>query len=200
MLAEKLVNADGLAQALGNILCPVKGVTCKDLGENHFLFAFLQPFGKRHALEEGSWMFRKDLLIMVDYDETKTIDEMELAFIPIWVRVTKLPFGMMNKATGEVIEEEMGQYMAMDMDEDGTVVGRFLRIKVRLDVRKPLMRGVTVFVGELEKPVWCPVKYEFLPDSCYTCGQIIHADKLCSMASEKGVVQQYSKKLRCFPE
>ncbi|XP_072150620.1 uncharacterized protein [Setaria viridis] len=134
-------------------------------------------------------MFGKDLLVMVNYDETKTIEEMEFAFIPIWVRVTKLPFGMMNKPTREGIGEKMGQYMAMDMDEDGTAVGRFLRIKVRLDVRKPLMRGVTVFVGELEKPVWCPVKYEFLPDSCYTCGQIIHADKLCSTTLEKGVVQ-----------
>uniref|UniRef100_K3YM73 Uncharacterized protein n=1 Tax=Setaria italica TaxID=4555 RepID=K3YM73_SETIT len=96
--------------------------------------------GKRRALEESPWMFGKDLLIMVDYDEAKMIEEMEFSFILIWVRVTKLPFGMMNKATGEAIGEEIGQYMAMDMDEDGTAVGRFLRIKVRLDVRKPLMR------------------------------------------------------------
>ncbi|CAN6180904.1 unnamed protein product [Urochloa humidicola] len=40
VLAEKLVNAEGLAQALGRIWCPIKGVSCKDLGENHFLFTF----------------------------------------------------------------------------------------------------------------------------------------------------------------
>jgi len=43
-----------------------------------------------------------------------------------------------------------------------------------LDVRKPLMRGVTVCVGKEEKPLWCPVEYEFLPDFCYTCGIIGH--------------------------
>uniref|UniRef100_K3YLC4 Uncharacterized protein n=1 Tax=Setaria italica TaxID=4555 RepID=K3YLC4_SETIT len=96
VLAEKLMNADGLAQALGRIWFPIKGVTYKDLA------------GKRRALEEGPWMFGKDLLVMVNYDETKTIEEMEFAFIPIWVRVTKLPFGMMNKPTGEGIGEEMG--------------------------------------------------------------------------------------------
>ncbi|CAN6246699.1 unnamed protein product [Urochloa humidicola] len=200
VLAEKLVNADGLAQALGRIWCPIKGVSCKDLGENQFLFTFGQASGKRRALEEGPWMFGKDLLIMVELDESKTIDEMEFAFIPIWVRVMKLLLGMMNKATGEAIGEEIGTFMAMDMDEDGTVMGRYLRVKVKLDIRKPLMRGVTVFAGEEEKPLWCPLEYEFLPDFCYTCGLIGHTDKVCGVQLEKGAVQQFSKKLRCFPE
>lgn len=45
-------------------------------------------------------MFGKDLIVMIDLDETKTIEEMEFNFIPIWVRVLKLPFGMMKRATG----------------------------------------------------------------------------------------------------
>lgn len=53
VLAEKLVNADALAQTLGKIWCLIKGVTCRDLGENHFLFTFLQSSGKRRALDEG---------------------------------------------------------------------------------------------------------------------------------------------------
>lgn len=83
VLAEKLVNADGLAQALGSIWCAIKGVVCKDLGENHFLFTFLQALGKRRALEEGPWMFGKDLVVLVDVDETKSIEEMEFREIPI---------------------------------------------------------------------------------------------------------------------
>jgi hypothetical protein len=115
-------------------------------------------------------MFGKDLVIVAEYDESKSIDEIEFVSIPIWVRLSKLPFGVMNKVTGEAIGNEIGSYMSMDMEEDGTTVGRYLRIKVRLYVRKPLMRGVTVFVGEPEKPLWCPMEYEFLPDFCYTCG------------------------------
>jgi hypothetical protein len=95
------VSADGIAQALGKIWCPIKGVTCKDLGENLFLFTFHQADGKRRALEDGPWMFGKDLVVMMDLDEMKAIEKMEFVYIPIWVRVMKLPFGMMNKATGE---------------------------------------------------------------------------------------------------
>lgn len=200
VFAERLVSADGLAQTLGKIWCPIKGVACKDLGENHFLFTFMQGSGKRRALDEGPWMFGKDLVIMVDYEEEKTLEEITFAYTPIWVRVSKMPLGMMNKATGEAIGKEMGQFLSMDKEEDNTAVGQYLWIKVKIDIRKPLMRGVTLYVGKEEKSVWCPVVYEFLPDFCYTCGIIGHTDKACSQVLKEGEVQQYSKKLRYLPE
>jgi hypothetical protein len=41
VLAEKLVSPETLERTLGRIWCPIKGVLCKDLGENHFLITFL---------------------------------------------------------------------------------------------------------------------------------------------------------------
>jgi uncharacterized membrane protein YgcG len=200
VMAEKLVNAEGLSHALGRIWCPIKGVIFKDLGENRFLFTFLQSSGKRKALEDGLWMFGKDLVVVMDLDESKSIEEMEFVTIPIWVRVMKLPFGMMNKAAGEVIGGEIGSFICMDHDEDGTTIGCYLHIKVKLDIRKPLMRGVTIQLDEKgEKTTWCPLKYEFLPDFCYTCGIIGHIDRLCDIKLAEGEVQQYSKLLRCIP-
>ncbi|KAG2625827.1 hypothetical protein PVAP13_3KG297027 [Panicum virgatum] len=75
VLVEKLVHGDGLATALGRIWCPIKGISCKDLGENRFLFTFHQAAGKRRALEDGPWMFGKDLVVMVDFDLSKSVDE-----------------------------------------------------------------------------------------------------------------------------
>jgi hypothetical protein len=83
VMAKKLVNAEGLAQALGRMWCPIKGIKCKDLGDNRFLFTFLQPAGKRRALEDCPWMFGKDLVVLVDFDDNKTPEEMEFAYIPI---------------------------------------------------------------------------------------------------------------------
>ena len=181
VLAERPVNAEGLAQALGRIWCPMKGIGCKDLGENHFLFTFLQPSGKRRALEEGPWMFGKDLVVVVDYDERKTLEELEFVHIPIWVRALKMPFGLMKKEIGVAIGREIGDFLEMEVEEDGTAVGQYLRIKVRMDIRKPLMRGVSLCVGVDEKPLWCPLVYEFLPDFCYTCGKVGHIDKVCDV-------------------
>jgi len=103
VMVDKLVNADRLAQALGRIWCPIKGVVCKDIGVNIFWFTFLQASGKRRVLEDGPWMFGKDLMVMGDVDESKSIEELEFREIPIWVTVLKLPLGMMNRRTGEAI-------------------------------------------------------------------------------------------------
>ena len=129
-------------------------------------------------------MFRKDLVTMVDCDKTKTVEELELAFIPIWIRITKLPFGLMHRAMEEVIGGQVGEFMEMEKEDDSLAVGRYLCIKIRLDIRKPLMRGVTVCVekkGEEDKLDWCPLVYEFLLDFCYTCGSISHIDKVCGV-------------------
>lgn len=92
VLAKQRVNAEGLAQVLGRICCPIKGINIKDLGEKCFLFTFLQPKGKHRALEDGPWMFGKGLVVMVDFDERKTLEEIEFAYILIWVRTMKMPF------------------------------------------------------------------------------------------------------------
>lgn len=73
---------------------------------------------------------------------------------------------------------------------------------MRLDIRKPLMRGVTLDVGEGEKEKlkWCPLVYEYLLDFCYTCGLIGHIDRSCDIHVEKGATQQFSRALRFIPE
>jgi hypothetical protein len=78
------------------------------------------------ALEDGMWKFGKGLVIMIDFDATKLIEEMEFTSI----RFFKLPIGMMHKTMGEAIGGEVGEFMEMVKDEGGTTVGRYLGIKV----------------------------------------------------------------------
>jgi hypothetical protein len=101
LLSGKQAHTEAIENALGPIWCPMKGITCKDLGENLFLFTFHQPGGKKKAVEGGPWMFDKDLIIMEEYDPLKTIDEYKFSHIPIWVRVYKLPLGSMRRENGE---------------------------------------------------------------------------------------------------
>src|SRR5438132_7211447 len=88
----------------------------------------------------------------------------------------------------------------MEASEDDSIIGRVLRVKVRWDIRKPLMQGVTMLVGEEEKEKWCELAYEYLPDFCYTCGRIGHTDKVCVVQLKEGDMQQFNRKLRYIPE
>ena len=78
----------------------------------------------------------------------------------------------------------------MDADEDDMAIRQFMRIKIRLDIRKPLMSGVTIDLGEgnAEKPIWCPLCYEFLPIFRYTCDIIGHTDRLCEKRKIEGLM------------
>lgn len=73
VLAEKLVNTDGLTQALGRIWCPMKGGMCKHLGENHFSLHLPPSIGEEEG--PGGWP--------LDVREAKSIKEMEFKVITI---------------------------------------------------------------------------------------------------------------------
>lgn len=166
LFSEKLAHPDSLEQALGRIWCPLRGIDCKGLGNNKFLFTFHQASRKKKALEEGPWNLSKELVVS-DLDETKTVDELEFNSVPIWVQVSQLPLGMMNAAIAEAIGGEIGDFIEADTEDGNVAVGRFLRIKVRIDIRKPLMRGVTVIADSNGAERWCPLAYEHLLDFCY---------------------------------
>lgn len=194
VFSEKRVRPESLVQALGNVWCPLNSLECSELGENRFLFTFHQPMGKKKALEDGPWMLSNEVIVVVDIDDSKTLEELEFTHIPIWARISNLPMGMMNRMTGEAIGNEIGEFVEADVGSGGKAVGAFLRIKIRLDIRTPLMRGVTVLVGKKGEEVehWCPLVYEFLPDFCFVCGLIGHTEKTCSTILAKGENRQYA--------
>jgi hypothetical protein len=68
LMSENPVAPEFLKRTLGGIWCPMSGTACKELGDNTFLFTFSQASGKSKALNEGPWMFNRELLVMVDYD------------------------------------------------------------------------------------------------------------------------------------
>jgi hypothetical protein len=133
----------------------MKGATCRDMGDNIFIFTFRQESGKNKALAEGPWMFNtRSLLVLEDFVPTKTLKEYEFSTIPIWIRIFGLPLGMMDRETGESIGDEIGEYLDADVGDDGLAAGKFLRVKVRINIKRPLMRGIMVNVGEGKNDLW----------------------------------------------
>ena len=101
-------------------------------------------------------MISKELMVMADVDRSKTLDEIMFVSVSIWVRIMNLPLGLMNKDVGITIGKEVGEYMMVDLEDGDVPIRRFLRVRVRLDIRKPLMRGVTVQEEDGKPDRWCP--------------------------------------------
>jgi hypothetical protein len=71
----------------------------------------------------------------------------------------------------------MGEVEEVDVIGDGVGWGRCLRIRVNLDITKPLDRGRALSING--KPVWVNFKYEKLTQFCYYCERILHTQQQC---------------------
>jgi hypothetical protein len=56
--------------------------------------------------------------------------------------------GMMNHTMAKIIGNEVGIFLDVDVEENGIAVGRYIRIKILIDIRFPIMRGVTIDIEE----------------------------------------------------
>lgn len=62
---------------------------------------------------------------------------------------------------------------------------RDVRMKIVLDMRRPLRRGIFIKFAEEEK-VWISFQYEQLPNFCFIFGRMGHALRECQIAKESG--------------
>ena len=53
-----------------------------------------------------------------------------------------------------------GNVIKMDVDGDGKASGAFLRVRVAVEIDKPLRRGVLLQMSKAEEPKWFDVLYE----------------------------------------
>ena len=65
-----------------------------------------------------------------------------------WVRVIDLLITVMTKEVGESIGKTLGSLLRVDVDRDRNVRGDYLRIRVMIDVHKPLKGGKTEDLSE----------------------------------------------------
>uniref|UniRef100_A0A803MNY5 Zinc knuckle CX2CX4HX4C domain-containing protein n=1 Tax=Chenopodium quinoa TaxID=63459 RepID=A0A803MNY5_CHEQI len=93
------------------------------------------------------------------------------------IRLMDLPFNKRNPSVLYDIGESLGGFLKLD-DSDPLGWSEFLRIKIMVDVRKPLRKGVFIATGE-SRSKWIGIKYERLADFCFYCGRLAHTDKEC---------------------
>ena len=67
----------------------------------------------------------------------------------------------------------------MEVDMKGRVKGDQLRIRVAIDITKPICRGITLTMHGDEGPQWFSITYDRMPKFCYYCSLIGHTMEEC---------------------
>ncbi|CAN1761820.1 hypothetical protein LINPERHAP1_LOCUS8065 [Linum perenne] len=152
-------------------------------------------------MELGPWTFDRSLLILKELTANEDPKTTELYHAEFWVQIYQLPAGLFSTTVGKALGDFIGDFVAYDDKNVWSFRDPYMRIRVRLDVRKPLKRGKKVRQAGGEGGE-CIFRYEHLPNFCYICGKMGHIDRYCEIlfhVPENQIVRLWDQKLRAPP-
>ena len=82
-----------------------------------------------------------------------------------WIQVHDLPVGSLNMRVVQDIVSVAGEVVISRADNEDYKGGNFMRVRVKVDVTKPLSRGRKIGLCNGEES-WASFKYECLPNLC----------------------------------
>ncbi|KAK6153100.1 hypothetical protein DH2020_012739 [Rehmannia glutinosa] len=177
VLSQRIINFDSISSMFKRLWNPRHGMSCKPLGDNTVLFQFRNQVDKMKTLADSPWPFDKSLLALTEARVSQVGSKLTVTTCPFWFQLHDVPIGLMNKAFATTTGNLIGTFMNVDSDSEGSSIGRYLRIRVILDITKPLRRVIKTTLHDQEYLL--PLKYERLPNFCYYCGIIGHGDREC---------------------
>ena len=151
----------------------------KDLGNHLILFTFEDELDAEKILLGAPWSFDKYLVALCRYETDQSLKELRFDKAEFWVQVHDLPARRMTIEAAEGICKPLGR-LSHCCDEEEIDGGNFMRVRVELDITKPLSRGRRVRFGP-DSDGWVSFRYERLPVFCYWCGILTHDAKECDI-------------------
>ncbi|KAL5852076.1 hypothetical protein ACOSQ3_007194 [Xanthoceras sorbifolium] len=144
------------------------------VADNVFVFHFHSLEDKAMVWSRGPWHFDKSLIVI----EKPATSHFQFRFAEFWIQIYNIPFICMNRTVARLIAKAVGSVVDFPMDSKD-LWGKFLRIKVRLDITKPLKRRIRMRLEEFDTMITALVKYERLPDFCHVYRHIGHSCREC---------------------
>lgn len=182
-LTEKSINARVMKTKMADIWRPAMGITIKDLKPGVFLFQFYHIDDLQWVVNGGPWSFDNALLVLNTIKQGEDPIKVPLLFVDFWIQIYDLPVGFMSEAVGKQLGNFFGSFIQYDSNNNSSIWREFMRLKIRVDIRKPLKRKKKILKKDrTEVVVNC--KYERLSDFCFICGMLSHTERFCKKKFE----------------
>ncbi|PON42038.1 Zinc knuckle CX2CX4HX4C [Parasponia andersonii] len=147
----------------------------EQLGSNNvFAFHFRSEDDRLRVFSGGPWSFGGQPISLVKPKGIREIDRMDFYQVSFWIQILNVPIACMTNDCAVFLGKLIGDL------EDVEIKCAWMRVRVKIDVRKPLQRGVRVEMEELNREVSLLLQYEHLPEFCFGCGIIGHRARECT--------------------
>ncbi|KAL5823176.1 hypothetical protein ACOSQ4_021076 [Xanthoceras sorbifolium] len=186
ILTTKLINREAFRAIIPKIWRTTQTFIIENVKENVFVFQFQNQVDKRRVLMGGPWSFDKCLIVLEEPLGDCKFLEMGFTTVQFWIQLHNVPLVCMTKEIGWALGNKLGRVLDIDAGATGDCLGRFLRVRVTIDVTKPLNRFLRVCLSEGDPDTVLLLRYERLTEFCFQCGVVGHVVRECQLANDIG--------------
>ncbi|WOH08183.1 hypothetical protein DCAR_0727620 [Daucus carota subsp. sativus] len=139
-MTEKNINHRAMRTKLADLWKRAMGINIKELKSGIFLFQFYHKDDMNWVLSSGPWTFDGALLVMNTVKMGEDLVNVLLNEVDFWIQIHELPVGYMTEMVGKQLGNFFGTFLQYDAKNNSSIWREFMRIRIRVDVRKPLKR------------------------------------------------------------
>ena len=175
---KMMVNVDAIARTFKPLWKPISELKIRDVGENILLFEFENVLDLERVLEFEPWSYDKNLVAFQRVKDVELVPYLNYSHASFWVQLHNLLEKSLMCEMGELIGKSIGVVVKVADPEDDGAGGEFLRVRVTLDISKPLPH-CSKLKSEGRQLGCVGIKYEHLPNFCYWRGYLTHGEREC---------------------
>lgn len=197
-ISEGKVEFAAMQQTMAALWKPGKGVYMKELDMNLYLFQFYHEIDVKRVMEGCPWSFNRRALVLARLKNGENPRNVDLNKMEVWIQVHDLKIGFMSEKIIQGIGNYVGEFIKGCPNNFAEVWRDYMRIRVSIDLRKPLKRRMKIKMAG-DEWFWANFKYENIPTFCFICGIVGHSEKFCSKLfemPENNIVKPYGPWMR----
>ena len=130
-----------------------------EVGNSVLQFKFSSEYQLQWVERNGPWNFENNLLILCRWRKGLSASNIIFTHSPFWVQIWDLPFEHMSMEVRRDLDNCLGNFIESDRRTGHYDQAKFIRIRVDLQLDKPLRRRGKVAGDDGEK-FWVSFKYE----------------------------------------
>ena len=178
---------------------PSRHISVRKVDRNTFVFSFEHETDRALAYNRRPWTIRGAHLVLKIWSPDLALTEIDFTSSTFWVQVHGLPPIWYNKENIKLVGNKAGSVVVVDFSESPSGIWqRFARVRVNVNVNKPLCPGV--FLPRHERTdIWISLKYERLPEYCLRCGILGHTEVHCE-TNKVFLTNEFGRKFPAFGE
>ncbi|KAI9084477.1 hypothetical protein K1719_033465 [Acacia pycnantha] len=181
VLSSKTYSRSAIQRILQKAWNLQSGFNVIEITGNAFMFWFSDEVEYNRILRGRPWSINGLLLNLMERSRFKQCEEFDFSHCPTWIQIHNVPMEAMYLENAIRIGNNVGKVvLAEEPRHNGRFLRTFLRVRVVLDLRKPLASGFWLNNPDGGKS-WISIRYEKLQSFCYICGKIGHDDRMCKL-------------------